>query len=64
MHAAHAGGQPVIYIVMMFTPDGKNYCSMEFSIKPDRLLPAAEKQRDALVDSISAVRVEKDEADE
>ena len=42
-------GQPVIYIVMMFTPDGKNYCSMEFSIKADGLVPAAEKERDALI---------------
>ena len=57
------GGQPVIYIVMMFTPDGKNYCSMEFSIKPDGLLPAAEKERDALIESISAVETE-DQADE
>lgn len=48
-------GQPVIYIVMMFTPDGKNYCSMEFSIKVDGLLPAAEKERNALIESISAV---------
>ena len=45
-------GQPVIYIVMMFTPDGKNYCSMEFSIKADGLVPAAEKERDALIESI------------
>ena len=52
------GGQPVIYIVMMFTPDGKNYSSMEFSIKPDGLLPAAEKERDALIESISAVTAE------
>ena len=56
-------GQPVIYIVMMFAPDGKNYCSMEFSIKADGLLPAAEKERDALIASISAVRPD-DEADE
>jgi hypothetical protein len=48
---------------MMFTPDGKNYCSMEFSIKPDGLLPAAEKQREALIESISAVKAE-DEAEE
>ena len=57
-HAKLPGGQPVIYIVMMFTPDGKNYCSMEFSIKADGLLPAAEKQRDALIESISAVRAD------
>ena len=57
------GGQPVIYIVMMFTPDGKNYCSMEFSIKPDGLLPAVEKERNALIESISAVTAD-DEADE
>ncbi len=56
-------GQPVIYIVMMFAPDGKNYCSMEFSIKPDGLLPAAEKERNALIDSISAVKAAAD-ADE
>ena len=46
------GGQPVIYIVMIFTPDGARYCSMEFSIKPDGLLPAAEKERDAMLASI------------
>ena len=56
-------GQPVIYIVMMFTPDGKNYCSMEFSIKADGLLPAAEKQRNALIESIAAVKPN-EEADE
>ena len=56
-------GQPVIYIVMMFTPDGKNYCSMEFSIKADGLLPAAEKERNALIDSISAAKTD-EEADE
>ena len=57
-------GQPVIYIVMMFTPDGKNYCSMEFSIKADGLLPAAEKERNALIESISAVETDGDETDE
>jgi hypothetical protein len=51
-------GEPVIYLVMMFAPDGKNYCSMEFSIKRDGLLPAAEKERDALIESISAVKAE------
>jgi hypothetical protein len=51
-------GQPVIYIVMMFTPDGKNYCSMEFSIKADGLLPAAEKERDALIESIAALEAD------
>lgn len=56
-------GQPVIYIVMMFAPDGKNYCSMEFSIKADGLLPAAEKERHGLIASISAV-IAGDEADE
>ena len=54
-------GQPVIYIVMMFTPDGKNYCSMEFSIKADGLVPAAEKERNALIESISAVEAEAEE---
>jgi hypothetical protein len=63
-HAKLPTGQPVIYIVMMFTPDGKNYCSIEFSIKSDGLLPAAEKERDALIASISAVQGERDEADE
>ncbi len=58
-HAKLPGGQPVIYIVMMFTPDGKNYCSMEFSIKADGLLPAAEKERNALIESISAVKAER-----
>jgi hypothetical protein len=62
-HAKLPTGQPVIYIVMMFTPDGKNYCSMEFSIKADGLLPAAEKERAALIDSIAAVNAD-DEADE
>ena len=62
-HAKLPSGQPVIYIVMMFTPDGKNYCSMEFSIKADGLVPAAEKERAALIASISAVKAE-DEADE
>ena len=62
-HAKLPGGQPVIYIVMMFTPDGKNYCSMEFSIKPDGLLPAAEKERDAVIESIAAVNADA-EADE
>ena len=57
-------GQPVIYIVMMFSPDGKNYCSMEFSIKSDGLLPAAEKQRDALIESISPVEAEGEDAEE
>jgi hypothetical protein len=56
-HAKLPSGQPVIYIVMMFTPDGKNYCSMEFSIKSGGLLPAAEKERDALMESISPVKV-------
>jgi hypothetical protein len=63
-HAKLPGGQPVIYIVMMFTPDGKNYCSMEFSIKADGLLPAAEKERNDLIESISAVEAEGQEADE
>ena len=63
-HAKLPSGQPVIYIVMMFTPDGKNYCSMEFSIKSDGLLPAAEKQRNALIESISAVGADGEEADE
>jgi hypothetical protein len=63
-HAKLPGGQPVIYIVMLFTPDGKNYCSMELSIKPDGLLPAAEKQRDAMIESISAVEAAAEEAEE
>ena len=62
-HARLPTGQPVIYIVMMFTPDGKNYCSMELSIKADGLLPAAEKQRNALIESISAVGAEAQEAE-
>jgi hypothetical protein len=37
---------------------------MELSIKPDGLLPAAEKQRDALIESISAVEAEAEEAEE
>lgn len=57
-------GQPVIYIVMMFTPDGKHYFSMEFSIKSDGLLPAAEKQRNALIESISPVQAGSDETEE
>jgi hypothetical protein len=60
-HAKLPSGQPVIYIVMMFTPDGQNYCSMEFSIKADGLMPAAEKQRNALIESIAALGEEADE---
>jgi hypothetical protein len=48
---------------MMFAPDGKNYCSMEMSIKADGLLPAEEKTRDALIASIAAVKAD-DEAEE
>ena len=54
-HAKFPSGEPCIYMVMIFAPDGANYCSAEFSIKARALLPEAEKVRNAIIDSIAKV---------
>jgi hypothetical protein len=55
-HAKFPGGEPCIYIVAVFAPDGRHYCSMEMSVKARALKGALEKEWHALIDSITAVK--------
>lgn len=55
-HAKFPGGEPCIYIVAVFAPDGTHYCSMEMSVKARALKGALEKEWHALIDSITPVK--------
>ena len=52
-HAKFPSGEPCIYIVAIFTPDGSKYCSAELSIKASALRGEVEKQWQALLDSLT-----------
>lgn len=63
-HAKLPTGEPCIYIVAIFSPDGTNYCSAEISVKARGLLPAVEKQWHGLLDSITPAEAEAEEETE
>ena len=63
-HAKLPSGQPCIYIVAIFSPDGTHYCSAELSVKTSGLLPAIEKQWQGLLDSIARAEDEKKQSTE
>lgn len=52
-HAKFPTGEPCIYMIVVFTPDGEKYCTMEMSIKARALTGAAEKEWQGLLDSIT-----------
>ena len=54
-HAKFPSGEPCIYIVAIFSPDGAKYCSAELSIKASALMGEVEKQWQALLDSLAPV---------
>jgi len=53
-HAKFPNGEPCIYLVIFFAPNGTNYCSMELSVKVKGLTPAVEKEWKAMIDSIES----------
>lgn len=55
-HAKFPSGEPCIYIVAIFSPDGSKYCSAELSIKASALRGEVEKQWQALLDSLAPVK--------
>lgn len=63
-HAKLPTGEPCIYIVAIFSPDGTNYCSAEISVKARGLLPAVEKQWHGLLDSITPTEAEAEESED
>lgn len=63
-HAKFPGGEPCIYIVAIFTPNGSSYYSAELSVKPRALAPALEKQWQGLLDSIKPAGSNRDDADQ
>ena len=53
-HAKFPNGEPCIYLVIFFAPNGTDYCSMEISVKVRGLTPAVEKEWKAMIDSIES----------
>ncbi len=62
-HAKFPSGEPCIYLVILFAPDGSHYCSGELSIKASGLLPETEKKWSAMLASIAPAEAD-DDSDE
>ena len=58
-HAKFPTGEPCIYTVAIFSPNGSDYCSAEFSIKARGLVKRLDEQRQAMIESITPLDSEK-----